>query len=660
MTRPTRRERLRPLTERLSRLLATEDGTEILALLQRLRKEVLAPAPEETTAEESPVRLGVWDAVLRPDGSVEFLRSPDCADAWRFWADVERIEPKEATRVVLLGESVARGYFYDPALTPAVVLAAMLGVEVVDLARTDLVLDEVPGLASGLPALEPDAVVLFAGNNWLHDIPGSLEEAERLAAALRTGGFPACRDLFLNELLVPRCGRALDRVAESLSPLGIPVVVVVPEFNLGDWSSEPGVLAPVLSEGRNVPWLAARERAESALARGRLADVEIHAAEMIELDGGTSPVPHELLAKARPTQARAHLEVARDAACGFLLPHSPRCPAHVQQLLRDKAAEHGFLLVDLPSVFGPLPDRTLFLDYSHLTLEGIRIAMAEVADRLEALATSTKSQRGLVEIDPGEEAAAHFLAAIHNAHYGQSHDVVRHHCAAALDLAPGASELMLGFLDCLHGSAEPWMCESFEVLSSWPNVMRYLAPADQRVMTRLADVTLEEAIVDVLGLSEAQSEQDGDLDGTIDLLESRYHSSTYREDRGYADGPQPAYRRAVDLVSTFHLGCAAPAPLRLRLTCRVPGANGHAPPVAVRVNGVAIGELPSTARWATTELEVPEARTQAGGNRIEIMWPLLEPRWEAQLERAALRLERGVRPDVLPAFGEVHALTVHR
>lgn len=649
----TRRERLRPLTERLSRLLATEEGTEILALLQRMRLEVRKP-PAEQAPGAGPLRVGIWDAELQPDGSVQFLRSSDCGDEWRYWADVERIGPKQGPRVVLLGESVARGYLYDPAITPAEVLAAGLGAEVVDLARTDLVPGELPELAEALPALEPDAVVVFAGNNWLHSALAGHEDLGRLAAALRGGGFPACREEFLSEIVLPRCGRILDRLAASLGE--IPVVVVVPEFNLGDWRNEPAVLAPVLAEGRNVSWMTARENAGQALAEGRLDDVAAHAEEMIELDGGTSAVPHELLAKARPDEARAHLEHARDAVCGLLVPHSPRCHAAAQQLLRSKAAEHGLILVDLPRVFGDLPDRRLFLDYSHLTLEGIRIAMTEVASRL-APVLGTELETTTVEIDPEQEAAAHFLAAVHNAHYGQSYEVIRHHCATALEIAPSASELMIGFLDYQHRAAEPWMCESFEALASRPNVGRYLTQIDRRATTRLADVTLEQAIVDMLGLSEPPSEEYGDLDGTIDLLESRYHSSTYRENHGYTFGPRPAYRRAFDLVSSFYLPCAAPAPLRLRLTCRVPGANGRSSPVEVRVNGSAVGQLPSAPRWTTTELEVPQARIRAGVNRIELAWPLLEPPWEEQLERAARRLERGVSPDVLPAFGEVHALT---
>jgi hypothetical protein len=47
----------------------------------------------------------------------------------------------------LIGESVARGYLYDPQFTPAMALEAILqaqlghnAVEVIDLARTDLLL----------------------------------------------------------------------------------------------------------------------------------------------------------------------------------------------------------------------------------------------------------------------------------------------------------------------------------------------------------------------------------------------------------------------------------------------------------------------------------------------------------------------------------------
>ena len=57
-----------------------------------------------------------------------------------------------------------------------------------------------PPLFDALPALEPDAVVLFAGNNW-SSVRLELEELDLLAGALREGGFARSRSVFVDTLI---------------------------------------------------------------------------------------------------------------------------------------------------------------------------------------------------------------------------------------------------------------------------------------------------------------------------------------------------------------------------------------------------------------------------------------------------------------------------
>jgi hypothetical protein len=363
-------EALGALTGGLSRLLASEDGTLILARLQALalasRPRGAGPRPVQAGG-----RIGVWEPRLAAGSVLEFVRSRACAPEWRFWADVERIPPKVGPRVVLLGESAARGYLYDPAVTPAAVLQHMLpDREVIDLARTDLTGPELASLFDGLHALEPDAIVLFAGNNW-HTVLFELTELHRLADAVRQRGYAGCRHLFVDDIVVPRARVLMDALAGAAREIGAEVVVV-PEFNLRDWHGEPSLLAPVLRAGGNAGWMEARRRGHAALQRNDLDGAAAAAAEMIALDGSTSAVgpallAETLLAAGRQAEARVWLEAARDAVYGILVAHSPRCPEKVQGVLRDKAEEHGFGLVDLPRVFervlgGELPDRRLFLD----------------------------------------------------------------------------------------------------------------------------------------------------------------------------------------------------------------------------------------------------------------------------------------------------------
>lgn len=65
----------------------------------------------------------------------------------------------------------------------------------------------------------------------------------------------------------------------------------------------------------------------------------------------------------------------------------PRCSWAVQDGLRQLAGQHRVAVIDLPRVLGEwvngaFPDRRLFMDYCHLTAEGLRVAMAAIAEAL--------------------------------------------------------------------------------------------------------------------------------------------------------------------------------------------------------------------------------------------------------------------------------------
>jgi hypothetical protein len=652
------RGRLRHLTGRLAQLLATETGSLALAQIQQLT--LLSGPRREPPPLDPGLGIGVWAPDVREDGTVEFVRRPDRADEWRYWADVERIPAKTGKRVVLLGESAARGYLYDPCVTPAGVLSAMLGVEVVDLARTDIGFDGLQSLFGGLVALEPEAIVFFAGNNW-YNLHFDLDHLSRLAAALRTSGYADCRQVFVEEMVKPRARALLDALAESAAEFSVPVVLVVPEFNLLDWRSEPTVVAPVLPGDANLRWLDIRRRADAALSAGAPDDAAQLALELLALDGGTSAIAPELLAAARPGEARAWSERARDAIFGILIAHSPRCPSEVQALLRAQAAAHGFQIVDLPRIFeshldGALPGRDFFLDYCHHTLTGMRVAMRAVADRLAPILGSAVQDDELAVL-PEHEGLAHVMAAIHNAHYGQPDEILRYHCSRAAAISPVACDHMRWYLDCFARRAEPWLCESFARLCESAISRRYLlAPevrsqkfADFRLMDAMARALDEAAGGDARANLERVMKGEHAPRDPVDLLAPWYSASTFRDRTGYALAPERAYYRALNLRSRFALVRAEAGAVRLAITCRAttPGEAN------VQINGALCARLSLQPAWCTTVVTV---QAREGVNWIDVQWPPAAPR-EDELERAARRLERGLYPDVLPSYAEIHAFT---
>src|SRR5580698_3343103 len=180
-------ELLKSFANRLAQLAVSEDGHEALRLLRltglfgdvsgknsvKSSMDDIGHQPKVSSAGPANItRVGIWEK-KQENGQTYFVRSKDKLEDWNYWANLGRIEAKGTKkRILLIGESVARGYLYDPQFTCAMalekVLHAQMGqdaVEVIDLARTNLGF-EVQDLAVAALELEPDAVVIFSGNNW--------------------------------------------------------------------------------------------------------------------------------------------------------------------------------------------------------------------------------------------------------------------------------------------------------------------------------------------------------------------------------------------------------------------------------------------------------------------------------------------------------------
>jgi hypothetical protein len=105
----------------------------------------------------------------------------------------------------------------------------------------------------------------------------------------------------------------------------------VPEFNLQDWRSEPSVVVPTSSTASVDGWIGSadgeRRRHDGARRRHESRSQQQMAAA-------------QALARGDQAGARSRLEAARDALCGLMTAHSPRCPAVVQDELRGRGGAH--------------------------------------------------------------------------------------------------------------------------------------------------------------------------------------------------------------------------------------------------------------------------------------------------------------------------------
>jgi hypothetical protein len=734
----------------LATALATAGGQRLLRDLQRLGLTEPPGAPAAETpaavAPPGPRPISIWSP-REEAGEIVWVRPPRLP-LGDHYAAVSAIRPKRGAlprRICFFGESAAAGYLYAPHLTPAGVLAAQLReaagdgeTEVIDLARTNETLASLVETARASLQLSPDLLVIYAGNNWslletpeISPYPPSVRGRQRYAEAVRGGGIlgPA---RMARERLAGIAQAAMAEIAQIARAAGAPVVLVVPEVNLADWETrQPTVW---LAGDATARWHEAYGRAGAALAAGDFGAAEARAWEMAELDGGSGPAPFRFLAAALRGQGRE--AAARDAAISevdsvhypllaFLA--APQATTLARELLLGFARgqpRETFAAVDLRRVFAAwtgsaLPGRRLFLDYCHLTAEGIKVAMSAVAAQaIRLLRLGEPSWEDLARgspdprLPPGAEAAALLGAAIHTAHrmlpvtlpppdgVSLPEDVrlaaagaarrssparqadpvlpdgfggrVAHWIDRALDASPAAADALLDLAD-----ARTAPCPTVLTGAQQRNLGSPCRLELQHgwVYDFLDAGVLEAATAALARRGEARStEIQGEIERLLvgrlglseagaDLARPYFHAEPlarfYPELIGDRDAVLRAHQRSPWPESGFVLVTDAARRVALELTARLPGresAGQRGGRVTVAVNGRAAGELELASRWTTGRLTVPRRLLRRGLNRVVLRWPPPSADGERALEAALCRLEEGLEADLHPVFGEIWSL----
>ncbi len=695
------------LSARLAAWLATPAGLRAARRLQaagglddfRAGPSAGAPGAAPAPGRRLPEPIAVWQPAEDERGRL-FVR-PDPHPLGDHHAARKVLRPKTAElplRVCLFGESVAAGYLYAPHLTPAQVLEGQLraalgsaDVEVVDLARTD---ETLPSLAATVRAalqINPDVLVLFTGNNWnLLETPEVSQYAPSVRARLRYAerlrGEGLGGPVHLAREGVRRAAEAaFELIATIARAVGIPVVVVVPEVNLADWETRQPVTH--LPGDGVAAWYDLYRRAGAHLARGEPAAAADAAEGLLALDGGACPTSWRLRGRARAAlgaaaEARADLLAEVDAAhyatMAFL--GAPQATTAARELLRELAARHGFACVDLREVFarhldGALPGRRLFLDYCHLTREGMQVAMAAAAAevlRLSGMAATDEEWPSLLArlpapaVAPAADAAAMLGAAIHSAHRllaaGAKGPILEHWLDAALDASPGAEVALLDLLEarCAPCPAVLTPAQRRNLASScrltlqhgwrWDHLDADLLAAAVAVLERRG--TPARALATRLLLAHHAPRAEGtDLADPFYLWEPL--ERFFPDVMDYDDLDRRATYRAPWPVSSFCLVGDGRQDVELELTARRPGP---ATPAAVTVNGRPAGALPMGETWTRGTLRLPAASLRPGLNRLDVAWPP-PPAADADPFRSACeRLELGLAADLHPVFAEVWSL----
>ncbi|HEX5757914.1 MAG TPA: hypothetical protein VF121_01860, partial [Thermoanaerobaculia bacterium] len=379
----------------------------------------------------------------------------------------------------------------------------------------------------------------------------------------------------------------------------------------------------------------------------------------------------------------AEVDAAQYATLAFL--DAPRATTLARELLREAAARHRFAAVDLREVFArhtgsAVPGRRLFLDYCHLTAEGMWVAMAAVAAEVLRLSGMTDREEAWPSLlarlpapapAPEADAVAKLGAAVHSAHRllagGPKRPILEHWLEAALEASPGVAAAMLDLLAarCAPCPAVLTAAQQRNLASPYPLALQHGWRWDH------LDADLLEAIVAVLErrgtparerLAQALLAQRAIRPEGTDLADPFYQweplERFFPEVMDLADLERRATYRAPWPVSSFCLICDGERAVELELTARLPerGESAAASLARVDVNGRAAGALRVGGGWTTDRLGVPAELLTPGLNRLELRWP--EPPTAAgdPLAAAVERLEVGVAADLHPVFAEVWSL----
>ena len=514
----------------------------------------------------------------------------------------------ETTRICFFGESAAAGYLYAPHITPAKVLEHHLNqavpdaqYEVIDLARTNERIDTLVATAEQAMQLQPDMLVVFAGNNWnLLETPEispyfpSVNGRQAFAESWKTDGWMGPVELAVKKMMT-KVGMGYGRLQALAQQANIPLIVIIPEVNLADWETRQP--APWLNGENGRFWYDAYFAAIDAIANEQWQVLLKLADDMLTLDNEQCPTSWQLLATAHKglgnvERARLAAEMAINtthyATLGFLA--APQISVMGQELLRRTAAFHGFQTVDLPQVLpqitgSQLPGRDLFADYCHLTAEGMHVTMGlTAAEILGQPAARLLPQLTRFGASPEAIATARLGAAMHTAHrhlpVNPNNEMIRYWCEQALAASPSVVDAMLDVAEArcaplpavLTAAQERNFDSPFRLQHQHGWQYPYLDAALIDAMLTVLEThnpTAHAQMMDMIVSSHGIDADDVDLlAGGVYLWEPLVRF--YPETMSYADIQESAIFRAAWPETSFALVVGEETAVSLTLTHRLP------------------------------------------------------------------------------------------
>jgi hypothetical protein len=384
-------------------------------------------------------KIGAW----RYDVATKTYNRVFDEDSWWWEQTKEKIKVEKepgCKRVCLIGESAAYGMFFSPIITPAKACEKILNeecynsslVEVIDLTRICMNSQKLIETVKSVRNIEPDFIIIFAGNNWfadsLYDRSLALDKKRKYYEAFEQGAFNQMPRLFHDDFYNNSL-KIFDEIDKAIRNENFKTFFVIPPSNLHHWQRRTP-----LFKGKYdfVGW---HKRLEDALCNLKNGDYEralLDGRAMIDIDKNTCSTSQRVVA-----DALIHLN-REGEALGFLKKEAslaivnsnitsfPFAPCIIKKILSGENTYH-FEAIDLERI---LQERTkksvlgreVFVDYCHLNPKGF-VCLAEVIAKKVLYKKSLKKEYEeediLCNIDSNKLSASYFYIALYNSHFNQ-------------------------------------------------------------------------------------------------------------------------------------------------------------------------------------------------------------------------------------------------
>jgi hypothetical protein len=697
------------LWDRLANLLHTEEGCEIAMLMQQcglLKSEsstnLIDRLKQKAASTVEPRAIGPW--VPRNIGSeLEFVRENKWDKyLWLEERDILKPDKKEGTyRVCLVGESVAAGMFFSPNISPAKVLNSILDqtisdtinyVEVIDFSRNAMRIELLVDVVDAASQLNPDVIVVFAGNNFCRDHTIGRADQSNISKTLidiATQQGPIGLVKHFTDELALATHAAIDVLVANAVRNASEILWLIPTTRTSWQRLSP---VPWLGNGKTKQWHDLLKESLRALKSKHYSKVLELAQTMEELDQRTSPTSQRLLATAhfglgQAGEAAKHCQQEVDVDCAlernsFL---SPGIQSNVKTIIEERAKRDGFKCINLQTVFTEYSNAAtdpidLFVDYCHLSIEGMHVAMSSVAAEISTDFSNwnevIKNIKPLT-VDPKYIARGLFEATIYTSHMQHSLDEnssksnLRQCFRHALSLWEGLEQTMTQYVRMRHGAVVTEVSQDAHQIVASANslldygILQWIHGVDTQTIEAICGALDDEGCDGKTLLTYYQEYDKRKLKEGVDITNPRYLKYFGRDGEVDWDPERGTYRTQPYLRAYWpQLPLVFVADKNTHLDCclisRLPvdGGKERQGSIKITVNGRFITELAVTHFWSRGHFRIEANFLSEGFNDIEIQWPDLPKDDSPAIKSAVRKLQVFGRSAWYPVFGEVYSFHI--